>query len=142
MGSGYERPGRGVYVTASRALVHGDIAVQNGIVGTCIKQAQYSADSARGPGRQSIAIGERFFLRTKGIAEAATGAGQQGNGVAAAAVGATIYVADGTGADAHGLLFSATAAGRQKLGRVHAVPGVHGTPTGILRIDMDLKDSF
>src|SRR4051794_23945079 len=118
MGSGYERPGRGHYVTASRALVHGDLVVQNGWAGSAIKQAAYAADSARGPGRQSIAIGERFFVRIKGDAEAETGTGKQGNGIAAAATGATVYIADGTGADAHGLLFTATAAGRVKLGRV------------------------
>lgn len=142
MGSGYERPGRGVYVTATRALVHGDLVVQGGYAGSAIKQAAYAADSARGPGRQSIAIGERFFLRTKGVAEVMTGTGLQGNGVAAATVGTTIFIADGTGADAHGLLFTATAAGRVKLGRVYSIPGIHGTPTGRLRIDMDAKDSF
>jgi hypothetical protein len=141
MGTGYERPGRGMYVTLTAAAKHGDLTVQNGVAGSIVKQQQYTSDQARST-RADVAIGERVFLRTKGVAEAQTATGQQGNGVAAAAIGAPVYIADGTGADARGLLFTAAAAGRVKLGRVHAIPGVHGCPTGIIRIDMDLKDSF
>lgn len=142
MGTGYERPGRGLYLNATAAIPHGDLTVERNMVGSAIKQQAYDSDSARGPGRKLIAIGERFFLRTKGVCEAETGTGKQGAAVAAAAVGDAIFIATGAGADARGTLHAAAAAGRVKLGRVHAVPGVHGTPTGILRVDMDAKDTI
>lgn len=142
MGTGYERPGRGLYVNATRVLDHGDLTVERHIPGSAIKQAAYSYDSARGVGRRQIDIGERFFLRTKGIAEAGTDVGQQGAAVSAAQVGDAIYIADGSGADVAGLLFAAAAAGRIALGRVHAIPGLHGTPPNVIRVDMDLKDTI
>lgn len=140
MGTGYERPGRGAYVSVTGAAVpHGDCWTEGGRVGTVIKQQAYDADSARGPGRALCAIGERVFLRMKGIAEARTGVGEQGAAIAALAFGAPVFIADGTGADAKGTLHPADAAGRVGYGFVHEVPGIHGTPTGIIRIDLDQK---
>jgi hypothetical protein len=135
MGTGYERPGRGVYVTATAALEHGNIAVVRNYVGSVIKQLQPSRDTPKAE-RTVVAIGERIFLRTKGIAEAQTGAGQQGNALAAAVVGDPVYIVAATG------VLTATATGNVKVGRVHAVPGVHGCPPGIIRIDMDVKDGL
>lgn len=143
MGTGYERPGRGTYVNITGAECdHGDLWTERALTGSVIKQAAYDADSARGTGRARCAIGERVFLRTKGVAEAETAVGKQGNGIVALGQGDPVYIADGSGADAKGLLFGAAAAGRLIFGRVHAVPGVHGCPPGIIRIDQDLKDSI
>jgi hypothetical protein len=142
MGSGYERPGRGFYANAVGIMQHGDVCVARGVPGTAIKQEAYSYDSARGPGRAQIDAGERYFHRVKGVGEVEVGVGKQGVNVAAAASGDALWIADGSGADARNTVHAAAAAGRVKLGRVTDVPGIHGCPTGIIRFDMDLKDTF
>jgi hypothetical protein len=136
MGTGYERPGRGHYVNATRAIQHGDITAVANMVGSAIKQQAYDSDAAKST-RQTIANGERFFLRVKGIAEAETGAGKQGAAIAASAVGTPVWI--DTTDDS---LELAAGANRRKLGVIVAVPGVHGCPPGIARIDMDMKDSI
>jgi hypothetical protein len=123
----YERPGQGYYATATKALTHGDPCTEDGVVGVAIKQKAPAWDAGLAD-QDAIAIGEAFHIRTKGIHQVAF--------VTGAAKGDPIYIvaADNT--------LTETASGNIKFGRVVEIEGQRGTPTGFMRVDLDLKDGF
>jgi hypothetical protein len=125
----YERPGRGVDLTANAVLTHNVPHYQGGIAGVPIKQDNpKTLDSLAS--RTQIQSGVKYFLRTKGVCEV------DATSLAGATVGAAgLHQQDhGRAPDGHG--------GRGvPLGRVIALAGQFGTPTGKLRVNMDLKDN-
>lgn len=127
MGTGYERPGRGFYINAPAECKHGDVIVAGGVPGSVIKQRGYSTRTTLPEDFDTVASGERIFLRTKGVCEI--------DALVSADPGDPVYI------DPDDFTTSLTQAGNAViLGRVTDTPGVHGCPTGINRVDMDLKD--
>lgn len=122
----YNRPGRGVYVkneTASAALTHGQPVKEGNFVGIAVKQVSPGFDSTIADA-STIEDDEEYFLITKGIVQTDT--------VSGFAKGDTVYV---TSANA----LTETASGNTKFGTVVEVATNRGTPTGKVRIDLDLK---
>lgn len=135
----YERPGAGVYVVATKATPHNAPATENGLVGIAVKQkaigwqAGFAEHAA-----PTIAIGEQFHIRTKGIKQvkttgygAALSAGTKGQGVYIRPTDNTLR------------LSGATAAGDLPFGRIVEVIGDNrGVAAGNVRIDLDQKDTL
>lgn len=132
----YERPGRALYVTATKAVQHGAPATENGLTGIAVKRtARPWSDGYDATLTPQIGIGEKFTLRPKGQCQVASG-----GGLAGATKGASvwIHVADNT---LH--LDGSAATGDIAFGRVtELTTDGRGVPTGFLRIDQDLKDSI
>lgn len=121
----YNRPGRGVYVTndaASATLDHGQPVKEGNFVGVAVKQVARGFDSTVAD-QSTIDDGEEYFLITKGVVEVDT--------VSGFAVGDAVYI---TSANA----LTETSSGNTAFGRVVEVAGNRGTPTGKVRIDLDL----
>lgn len=128
----YERPGRGVDLTANAVLTHGKPHWQDGMMGVPIKQDNpKSLDSLAS--RVQIQSGVKYFLRQKGVCEV-----KQADhaGLAGATIGGTVYITT-----ANDNLVLVDTAGTVPFGRVQALAGQFGTPTGFIRINMDNKDS-
>lgn len=136
----YERPGRGVYVTATKTTKHGDPCVENGLAGTAIKQkAKAWSDGYNASTYADIAVGEKFHIRTKGIHQYSVAAGSKGVGVAAGTKGAAVYI---VAADNTLVLEGDAAAADIPFGRiVELTADNRGVPTDKVRIDLDLKDT-
>lgn len=126
----YERPGRGVDLTANAQLTHGVPHYQGGIAGIPIKQDNpKTLDSLAA--RTLIASGVKFFLRTRGVCEV------DATTLAGATLGAPVYINKTTDA----LSLTPSAGANVPLGRVISLAGTYGTPAGKLRVNMDYKDS-
>jgi hypothetical protein len=128
----YERPGRGVDLTANAQLTHDKPHYQDGMVGVPQKQDNpKSLDSLAS--RTLIASGVKYFLRLKGVCQV-----KQADhaGLAGATIGAAVYIAT-----ANDALVLTDTAGTLPFGRIVSLSGQHGTPTGFVRINMDLKDN-
>jgi hypothetical protein len=124
----YERPGQGYYAVATKVTNHGAACVEDGVVGVAIKQKASSWQAAQAAQNQ-IGIGEAFHIRTKGIRQVAT--------VGGATKGAMVWIVKATNA----LQLTATGASAgYKFGVVVELAGQRGTPTGYMRVDLDLKD--
>ena len=124
----YERPGEGYYAIATKVTPHGAACVEDGIVGVAIKQkaASWQANLAA---QNSIAIGEAFHIRTKGVRQIAF--------VASCVKGDMLWIVKASNV----VQRTATGAGLgYKLGLVVEIQGQRGTPTGFMRVDLDLKD--
>lgn len=122
----YNRPGRGVYVkneTASAALTHGQPVKEGAFVGIAVKQVSPGFDSTIADA-STIEDDEEYFLITKGIVQTDT--------VSGFAKGETVYI---TSANA----LTETSSGNTKFGTVVELATKRGTPTGKVRIDLDLK---
>lgn len=121
----YNRPGRGVYVTndaASAALTHGQPVKEGNFVGVAVKQVARGFDSTVAD-QSTIDDGEEYFLITKGVVEVDT--------VAGFAVGDAVYITSSN-------VLTETSSSNTAFGRVVEVAGDRGTPTGKVRIDLDL----
>lgn len=130
----YERPGERYYATATKTTLHGAACVENGVVGVAIKQVAPAAGTGlTDVANTTIAIGEKFVIDTKGIVEVPVGALTPTKGMA-------VYLTAATNA----LTPTGPASGTTtyKFGTVVEVAGERGTPTGRVRINLDLKDSF
>jgi hypothetical protein len=126
----YERPGAGHYTTATKAVTHGQLTVEDNIVGVAIKQK--AAGWAAGLAAQNaIGIGESFHIRTQGIRQVAF--------VASAVKGSTVWIHVTTNAVT---LTDPGSGNGRKVGRVREIQGQRGCPTGFMRVDLDDKDSF
>jgi hypothetical protein len=126
----YERPGQGHYTTATKATTHGALVVEDSVVGIAIKQKAVSWQAGLAAQNQ-IGIGEAFHIRTKGV--------RQVPFLAGSVKGTSLYIITATNV----LTASAqTAPTGYKVGKVVEVQGQRGTPTGFMRVDLDLKDSF
>lgn len=137
----YERPGRAAYVTATKSTKHLDPATENGLVGAAAKQKTipWTAGFAEHQ-TPTIAVGEQFVIRTKGIHQFDIGAGAKGVLIAAAAKGTAIYIRP---ADNTLQLEPAAAVTDIPFGRVVEVVGDNrGVPANKIRIDLDQKDTI
>ena len=135
----YERPGRGVYVTATKAVKHGAPAVENNLSGAAVKQRAKSWSSGYDATTYArIEVGEAFHIRTKGIHQFDIGTGTPGVLLAAAAKGAAVWI---KAADNTLLLAADSDPGDLPFGRVvELVADNRGVPTGKIRIDLDQRD--
>jgi hypothetical protein len=137
----YERPGRGVYVTATKTTKHGDPCVENGLAGAAIKQKAYGwGDGYSVHEAAEIAVGERFHIRTKGIHQFSIATGTKGVGIAAATKGQAVYIRP---ADNTLQIETDAVATDLPFGRVvELVADNRGVPDDHIRIDLDLKDTI
>lgn len=126
----YNRPGKMHYAVATKTVVHGESVTEAGVVGTAVKQqlAPFGTGPASNAALKTVQIGESFAIITKGIVEVAA--------VGSPVVGDPIYIvaADNT--------LTKTASANFKYGRIAEIAGSRGTPTGRMRVNLDLKDSF
>jgi hypothetical protein len=124
----YEEHSRGTDLVADVLLTHGLPHEQNGLTGIVYKQDEpKSFDSLLS--RTQVAIGVKYFLRTKGTCEIPE--------VGGVVVGDDLYINPATDA-----ITAAPGAGLLPFGRVVAIENTFGTPNNKMRVDMDLKDNI
>lgn len=126
----YDRPGKIFYTTnaSGTTIAHNAPCVSQGKVGVAIKQK--AADPTVGlVNPATIANGEAFAMKVKGIVQVPIA------GITSPTVGDPVYI---TAANA----LTKTASGNTKYGRIVEVSGSRGTPSTMVRIDLDDKDSF
>ena len=128
----YNRPGPGVYViNGATPIQHGSAQSNAGFVGVAVKQKVRAWSDAYNIQAQ-IDANEPYYLITKGVVQVAN----TDPGISAATKGTPTYITTAT----PGVLTTTT--GTPKFGRIVAIAGERGTPTGKVRIDLDSKDSF
>ena len=89
-----------------------------------------SSGLGSGTPQKQIGIGEPFALITKGVVQIPTPAGAvKGTNVTITTAGNVVAT-------------TAPGAGVLKFGKVVEVAGERGTPTGMVRVDLDKKDTF
>lgn len=126
----YNRPGAvHVDATATKTTVHGAVCVEDNVPGVAVKTAAIPATAGLTT-PASIAIGEKFNIICKGIVQVTNPGG-------AFARGGPVWIAT-----ADNTLSGATAAGKVKFGVVVEVAGQRGTPTGLMRVNLDLRDTL
>jgi hypothetical protein len=123
----YSRPGYMYYATATVAHDHGAPVIYDGVAGVAVKQKAPSGGAAAGAPQRQIANGEQFAIISKGIVQVPN--------TITAIKGSPVYITAG-----HALTLTGPGAG--KFGRVVEIAGQRGTPTGMMRVDLDKKDSF
>ena len=123
----YSRPGYMYYATATTTHNHGDPVIYDGITGVAVKQKAPSSGAGSGTPQKQIANGEAFAIISKGVV-------QVPNSITAVK-GSPVYITAG-----HALTLTGPGAG--KFGRVVEVAGQRGTPAGMMRVDLDRKDTF
>lgn len=128
----YERPGRVVDLVANAILVHGVPHYQSSMAGIPIKQDNpKTLDSL--VARTQIASGVKYALRHRGVCEVDVAS------ISGAVLGSPVYIVKTTDA----LTLTAGSTGLNlPFGRVVALAGTYGVPTGKVRINMDLKDTI
>jgi hypothetical protein len=124
----YSRPGAIQLVTATKAVWHGHPTVENNFVGVAVKIKAPAAGAGSGTPQSQIAIGEDFNLIKKGEVQVAA--------VSGAAKGDAIYIVAASNT------LTKTAGGNVAFGRVSAVAGEKGCPSGFMRVDLDAKDGL
>lgn len=123
----YERPGNVVRVTAGVAVRHGAPAADSGWAGRAIKTKTPAADTVR-TSRDLIAISEDYNLRVRGVMEVPNAT------LTDIAKGALVYI------DPDDNAIAASQAGNNfVLGKVSHLPGEQGTPTNMVRVDLEQK---
>lgn len=126
----YERPGEGYYAVATKVVKHGAPVVEDGITGVAIKQKAVKWDAGLAA-QDEVGIGESFHIRTKGI--------KQVPFVSGAVKGSPVYITIATNA----LTITPGGAGvSENYGVVVEIQGQRGTPTGKMRVDLDLKHTI
>lgn len=134
----YKRPGEFYYATNTSGgyIQHGEPVVANGVVGIAVKQRATAWDAAL-TAHDRIADDEEFGIIVKGIVQV--------DNVSGFAAGDPVYL-DDTGTVTDGKTsypLSETSTGNLKFGRVvEVVNDGRGVPTGKVRINLDMKDSF
>lgn len=123
----YNRPGKLYYTTATKAVVHGEACIENGVSGVAVKQKAppFGTGPATNVLLNTVSIGEDFGIIDKGIVQVAA--------VSTPAKGDAIYITASSNA------LTKTASGNVKYGVVVEIAGQRGTPTGRMRVDLDLK---
>lgn len=136
----YERPGAGVYATATKTTPHNTACTELGIVGVAVKQDAESW-TAGYVAVKTIAIGKRFHIRTKGEKQVETVRTVAPiYDISAAVLGQAVYIVP---TDNTLSLTGPVGAGKLPFGRVTGLPGdPQGCPTGRIRIDLDQKDTI
>lgn len=125
----YERPSGSlaVPVTAHAQINHGQCAYDGGIVGIAVKTVTPPADTVRSS-RNVIASGESYNLRPHGVHELPV------TGLGTLTLGELIYITQSSNA-----LGVSSGAGISVVGKIVALAGTQGTPTGLCRVDFDQK---
>jgi hypothetical protein len=123
----YSRPGYMYYATATAVHNHGDPVLYDGVAGVAVKQKAPASGAGSGAPQRQIANGEAFAIISKGIVQVPN--------TITAVKGSPVYISA-----AHALTLTGPAGG--KFGRVVEVAGQRGTPSGMMRVDLDKKDSF
>lgn len=130
-----ERPGAAEYVTATKAVNHGDPCIELGYVGFAQKQSTPPAGTGLGATAiTQIAISEKFVIRTKG--RHYTSSARQEGGTFSK--GDPVYIISATNL----LTATSNSGANPKFGRVAEVAPERGVGTGKMRVDLDAKDSF
>ena len=135
------------YATATAARQHGDLCAEDSVVGQAVKQKAVGSGVAAGAAiQQAIASGEAFAIISKGVIQIPnTVTGRAGGAALNAVKGSPVYVTVAAGATpaAPALALAGPASATLlKVGRVVEVAGQRGTPTGLMRVDLDKKDSL
>jgi hypothetical protein len=135
------RPGEVHYATATAALKHGQATAIDGFVGQALKQQAYPAGTGLGAAAiTDIAIGEKFIVQIKGrVYFANTTTGLVGGPALSAVKGSPLYITIASGLLAITGTVSATV---YRFGRVTEVAGERGVGTGMMRVDLDAKDTI
>lgn len=123
----YERPAGAERVVASVDVRHGAMAADDGFCGRVVKTLTPSADTPRNL-RNMVLAGEEYTIRTKNSGEV------DNSTLAGIAKGALVYITEATNA-----ISNAAGVGKIVLGRVTHLPGERGTPTNMVRVDLDSK---
>lgn len=123
------RPGNGHYATLTKdpVLKHGGVCEEDGFVGVAIKQ-KARGFAAGMSGQAVIDKGEEFFIVTKGEVTVDT--------ISGLAVGDDVWIIVAENK------LTETEGSNLRYGRVKAIAGERGCPTGKVRIDLDAKDGF
>ena len=124
------RPGLMKYVVATKACVHGQIVVEDNLVGQAVKQRAPAWDSTPAS-HDDIAITEPFALISKGIVEAPT--------IGGAVKGSTV---SDHRVEQRARTHRPRRRSGRKVGRVVELAGERGGRSTHIRIDLDAKDSF
>lgn len=124
----YERPGERYYpAAATKAVNHGDPCEEDGIVGVAIKQQPAPFGTGLGAAViTQVQVGEDFVIDCKGIVEVPA--------IGSPSKGELVYITDATNA-----LGNAGGAGTHVFGRIVELAGERDTPTGKMRVNLDLK---
>lgn len=122
------RPGNMKYVTATKVVNHDMPVVEVGIVGVSVKQKTPGSGAAAGTAQKEIAIGEKFAIISKGLVTVANLIG--------AVKGSPIYIVAATN------LLTLTVGTNPKFGMCTEIAGERGTPTGMMKVDLDAKSAF
>lgn len=128
------RPGSVHYVTAAtKAVLHGAPAIEDGYPGIAIKQVAAPAGTGLGDTKiTTVQVGEAFIIQHKG--QVLVNNSKQEGGTFAKGDVVYIRTADN--------LITATSTGNSKFGRVEAIATERGIPTGKMRVDLDSRDTF
>lgn len=132
----YNRPGNIFYTNndSNGSLEHGQLVVFEGRVGVAIKQKAVSWKLGLAD-QNLIADNEDFAMIVKGIVQVPE--------VSGFAVGDDVYIAAASVSNGvTTFATSETSTGNTKVGRVVEIEGERGTPTNMVRIDLDAKDSI
>lgn len=124
-------PGVVSYHVSTKVVNHGDPTVEDHIAGIAVKQKEQSWTLGTA-NRQQIASGEAFAIIHKGQVSVRSAL------LAAPAKGDPVFITEATNA-----LGKVTGAGIIPFGRVVSLAGDNrGTPTGIMIVDLDARDSI
>lgn len=115
------------YATATTTHLHGAPVTYDGVSGIAVKQKVVGSGEAAGAAQKTIANGEPFAIITKGIVQVAN--------AITAIKGSPIYITTGH-------VLTLTVGTNPKFGRCVEIAAQRGTPTGMMRVDLDKKDSF
>lgn len=131
------RPGQVHYVAAAtKTVVHGAPAVEQGFAGVGYKQVAAPAGTGLGSTLvTTVQVGEAFIIQHKGQVYIANT--RFGGGTFAAGDIVNIRVSDNALTTA-----AADASTIFKYGRVEAIAGSRGVGTGQMRVDLDARDSY
>lgn len=126
----YSRPGKDFYFTATKAVQHGAPVTEAGITGVAIKQkaAPFGTGPASNVALSRVEIGEDFAILVKGVVQVPF--------VSTSVKGDPIYIIAASNT------LTKTASGNVKFGVVVEVQSQRGTPSGLMRVDLDLKSTF
>ena len=123
----YERPGNAVRVIAGVDVRHGAPAADDGFVGRAVKTDTPAADLVRAD-RDLIKAGQAYNLRPRGVMEVSS------TNLPGIVKGALVYIVTATN-----VIAASSAGGNVVLGKVTHLAGEQGTPTGFVRVDLELK---
>lgn len=128
----YSRPGAvKVDVIATRQVNHGTLTWEEGVAGVAVKTLADPATAGL-VSPKVIPISEAFNMIVKGVVQIT-------NPSATFAKGDPVYITKTTGVLNNTGPMSGTVA---PVGRVTEIAGTRGTPTGLMRVDLDLKDGL